>query len=167
MQVALINTNRMQPPVAPIALDYLAEALHRGRACGAAARSVLGRGPGVGHRAVLQEFRVRARRDDAAKHGRLRIYQRTILPSGIRRTGADGPRKFRCADCAGRCGFLGNAGTGPRLVGRGFRYLGRRGICSARARGAPGRKVRRIRICPAWSGAKTGRGSAIRPPGGR
>ncbi len=28
MQVALINTNRMQPPVAPIALDYLAEALH-------------------------------------------------------------------------------------------------------------------------------------------
>jgi radical SAM superfamily enzyme YgiQ (UPF0313 family) len=28
MRVALINTNRMQPPVAPIALDYLAEALH-------------------------------------------------------------------------------------------------------------------------------------------
>jgi radical SAM superfamily enzyme YgiQ (UPF0313 family) len=28
MQVALINTNRMQPPVAPIALDYIAEALH-------------------------------------------------------------------------------------------------------------------------------------------
>lgn len=27
MQVALINTNRMQPPVAPIALDYIAEAL--------------------------------------------------------------------------------------------------------------------------------------------
>ena len=30
MQIALINTNRMQPPVAPIALDYLAEALHAG-----------------------------------------------------------------------------------------------------------------------------------------
>ena len=28
MKVALINTNRMQPPVAPIALDYIAEALH-------------------------------------------------------------------------------------------------------------------------------------------
>jgi len=28
MHVALINTNRMQPPVAPIGLDYLAEALH-------------------------------------------------------------------------------------------------------------------------------------------
>ena len=28
MQVALINTNRMQPPVAPIGLDYIAEALH-------------------------------------------------------------------------------------------------------------------------------------------
>ncbi len=28
MKVALINTNRMQPPVAPIALDYVAEALH-------------------------------------------------------------------------------------------------------------------------------------------
>lgn len=28
MRVALINTNRIQPPVAPIALDYLAEALH-------------------------------------------------------------------------------------------------------------------------------------------
>lgn len=28
MQVALINTNRMQPPVAPIALDYIAEALN-------------------------------------------------------------------------------------------------------------------------------------------
>ena len=27
MQVALINTNRLQPPVAPIALDYIAEAL--------------------------------------------------------------------------------------------------------------------------------------------
>jgi radical SAM superfamily enzyme YgiQ (UPF0313 family) len=30
MQVALINTNRMEPPVAPIALDYLAEALQAG-----------------------------------------------------------------------------------------------------------------------------------------
>jgi hypothetical protein len=30
MQVALINTNRMQPPVAPIGLDYVAEALHAG-----------------------------------------------------------------------------------------------------------------------------------------
>ncbi|MBN1571137.1 MAG: radical SAM protein [Acidobacteria bacterium] len=30
MQVALINTNRMQPPVAPIALDYIAEALNTG-----------------------------------------------------------------------------------------------------------------------------------------
>lgn len=29
MKVALINTNRMQPPVAPIALDYIAEALHK------------------------------------------------------------------------------------------------------------------------------------------
>jgi tryptophan 2-C-methyltransferase len=28
MQIALINTNRMQPPIAPIGLDYLAEALH-------------------------------------------------------------------------------------------------------------------------------------------
>jgi radical SAM superfamily enzyme YgiQ (UPF0313 family) len=28
MRVALINTNRMQPPVAPIGLDYVAEALH-------------------------------------------------------------------------------------------------------------------------------------------
>ena len=28
MEVALINTNRMQPPVAPIGLDYIAEALH-------------------------------------------------------------------------------------------------------------------------------------------
>lgn len=28
MQIALINTNRMQPPVAPIALDYIAEALN-------------------------------------------------------------------------------------------------------------------------------------------
>jgi radical SAM superfamily enzyme YgiQ (UPF0313 family) len=28
MRVGLINTNRMQPPVAPIGLDYLAEALH-------------------------------------------------------------------------------------------------------------------------------------------
>jgi hypothetical protein len=28
MRIALINTNRMQPPVAPIALDYLAEALN-------------------------------------------------------------------------------------------------------------------------------------------
>jgi hypothetical protein len=28
MLVALINTNRMQPPVAPIGLDYIAEALH-------------------------------------------------------------------------------------------------------------------------------------------
>jgi hypothetical protein len=28
MKVALINTNRMQPPVAPIGLDYIAEALH-------------------------------------------------------------------------------------------------------------------------------------------
>lgn len=30
MQIALINTNRMQPPVAPIGLDYIAEALHAG-----------------------------------------------------------------------------------------------------------------------------------------
>ncbi len=28
MQLALINTNRMQPPVGPIGLDYLSEALH-------------------------------------------------------------------------------------------------------------------------------------------
>ncbi|MEJ2109776.1 MAG: radical SAM protein [Acidobacteriota bacterium] len=28
MKVALINTNRMQPPIAPIGLDYVAEALH-------------------------------------------------------------------------------------------------------------------------------------------
>ena len=28
MNVALINTNRMQPPIAPIGLDYVAEALH-------------------------------------------------------------------------------------------------------------------------------------------
>jgi tryptophan 2-C-methyltransferase len=28
MKIGLINTNRLQPPVAPIALDYLAEALH-------------------------------------------------------------------------------------------------------------------------------------------
>ena len=28
MQIALVNTNRVQPPVAPIALDYLAESLH-------------------------------------------------------------------------------------------------------------------------------------------
>ncbi|MBP1625296.1 MAG: Tryptophanase [Acidobacteria bacterium] len=28
MHVALINTNRLQPPVGPIALDYIAEALH-------------------------------------------------------------------------------------------------------------------------------------------
>ena len=28
MKVALINTNRMQPPVAPIGLDYVAEGLH-------------------------------------------------------------------------------------------------------------------------------------------
>jgi hypothetical protein len=28
MRIALINTNRMQPPVAPIGLDYIAEALH-------------------------------------------------------------------------------------------------------------------------------------------
>jgi hypothetical protein len=28
MRVALINTNRMQPPVVPIGLDYIAEALH-------------------------------------------------------------------------------------------------------------------------------------------
>ena len=29
MQIALINTNRMQPPIAPIGLDYVAEALKR------------------------------------------------------------------------------------------------------------------------------------------
>jgi len=28
MRVALVNTNRIQPPIAPIGLDYLAEALH-------------------------------------------------------------------------------------------------------------------------------------------
>jgi radical SAM superfamily enzyme YgiQ (UPF0313 family) len=28
MRVALVNTNRMQPPIAPIGLDYVAEALH-------------------------------------------------------------------------------------------------------------------------------------------
>ncbi len=28
MQIALINTNRMKPPIAPIGLDYIAEALH-------------------------------------------------------------------------------------------------------------------------------------------
>ncbi|MGC9971683.1 MAG: B12-binding domain-containing radical SAM protein [Bryobacteraceae bacterium] len=28
MRVALVNTNRMQPPIAPIGLDYLGEALH-------------------------------------------------------------------------------------------------------------------------------------------
>jgi radical SAM superfamily enzyme YgiQ (UPF0313 family) len=28
MKIALINTNRLQPPVAPIGLDYIAEALH-------------------------------------------------------------------------------------------------------------------------------------------
>jgi tryptophan 2-C-methyltransferase len=28
MQIALMNTNRMQPPIAPIGLDYVAEALH-------------------------------------------------------------------------------------------------------------------------------------------
>jgi hypothetical protein len=28
VHVALINTNRLQPPVAPIGLDYVAEALH-------------------------------------------------------------------------------------------------------------------------------------------
>ena len=28
MRVALVNTNRMQPPIAPIGLDYLAEALN-------------------------------------------------------------------------------------------------------------------------------------------
>ena len=27
MRVALVNTNRMQPPIAPIGLDYVAEAL--------------------------------------------------------------------------------------------------------------------------------------------
>jgi radical SAM superfamily enzyme YgiQ (UPF0313 family) len=30
MQIALINTNQMEPPVAPIGLDYVAEALHSG-----------------------------------------------------------------------------------------------------------------------------------------
>jgi hypothetical protein len=28
MHIALVNTNRLQPPVAPIGLDYVAEALH-------------------------------------------------------------------------------------------------------------------------------------------
>ena len=28
MKVALVNTNRMQPPIAPIGLDYVAEALN-------------------------------------------------------------------------------------------------------------------------------------------
>jgi tryptophan 2-C-methyltransferase len=28
MRLALVNTNRMQPPIAPIGLDYLAEALN-------------------------------------------------------------------------------------------------------------------------------------------
>ncbi len=30
MRVALVNTNRMQPPIGPIGLDYVAEALHAG-----------------------------------------------------------------------------------------------------------------------------------------
>ena len=29
MQVALVNTNRITPPIAPIGLDYVAEALHQ------------------------------------------------------------------------------------------------------------------------------------------
>ena len=29
MRVALVNTNRVQPPIAPIGLDYVAEALER------------------------------------------------------------------------------------------------------------------------------------------
>ena len=28
MHVALVNTNRIEPPIAPIGLDYVAEALH-------------------------------------------------------------------------------------------------------------------------------------------
>jgi len=30
MRVALVNTNRMRPPIGPIGLDYVAEALHAG-----------------------------------------------------------------------------------------------------------------------------------------